>query len=88
LAILYLRLLEEPFFIPVSYKGKDLQFEATLQRRGYVYILAVDVYSTIVSFEKDEEGNWRALIPPEEKGKTPDVELLRTIGETIEALLK
>jgi len=88
LAILYLRLLEEPFFIPVSYKGKDLQFEATLQRRGYVYILAVDVYSTIVSFEKDEEGNWRALIPPEEKGKTPEGELLRTIAETIESLLK
>ena len=86
--------MEESFYIPVTYKGKDLQFEATLQRRGYVHIIAVDVYGTMVTFERDEEGNWRGLIPPEEKesrderGKTPDVELLQTIGETIEELLK
>lgn len=80
--------MEESFYIPVTYKGKDLQFEATLQRRGYIHVLAVDVYSTMVTFERDEEGSWRALIPPEEKGKTPDVDLLQTIAETIEALLK
>jgi hypothetical protein len=84
----YLHSMEESFFIPVTYKGKDLQFEASLQRRGYVHIIAVDVYGTMVTFERDEEGNWRALLPPEEQGKTPDVALLRTIGETIEALLK
>lgn len=114
----YLRRMEESFYIPVTYKGKDLQFEASLQRRGYIHIIAVDVYGTMVTFERDEEGNWRGLIPPEEKenqwerrspeqkesrqelrppeekesreerGKTPDVELLRTIGETIEELLK
>ncbi len=90
----YLRPMEESFYIPVTYKGKDLQFEATLQRRGYIHIIAVDVYGTMVTFERDEEGNWRGLIPPDEKGsreergKTPDVGLLRTIGETIEELLK
>ena len=83
----YLHPMEESFYLPVTYKGKDLQFEASLQRRGYIHIIAVDVYGTMVIFERDEEGNWRALIPPEEKGKTPDVDLLRTIGETIEALL-
>ncbi len=80
--------MEDSFFIPVTYKGKDLQFEASLQQRGYIHVIAVDVYSVMVTFERDEERNWRALIPPEEKGKLPDVALLQTIGETIEALLK
>jgi len=50
--------------------------------------LNVDVYGTPVIFERDEEGNWRALLLQDEKGKVPDPELLRVIGATIEEILK
>jgi hypothetical protein len=80
--------MDEPFFLPVIYKGVEQQFEASLQRRGYVHVLSVNVYGAPVIFERDEEGNWRALISGDEKGKIPDPELFQAIGQTIEDILK
>jgi len=80
--------MEEVFYIPVVYKGTEQQFEAVLQQWRYGYAFHVKVGETIVIFERDEEGNYRARIPPEEKGKVPDKELLQAIGEAIEGILK
>lgn len=80
--------MEEPFLIPVTYKGTDRHFEATLRRWGYSHRFEVNVDGTVVSFERDEEGNFRAVIAPEEKGKVPPVELLQAIGQAIEGILK
>jgi hypothetical protein len=80
--------MDEPFFLPVTYKGVEQQFEASLQRRGYVHVLEIHVQGVVVIFERDEEGLWRALAPQEQGGKMPEVELLRTIGETIERILE
>jgi hypothetical protein len=82
--------MDEPFFLPVTFKGQELQFEAKLEQRGYVYVLLVDVNGTPVIFERDEELNWRALLPQPELGaaKPPSLELVLAIGETIEQLLK
>jgi hypothetical protein len=82
--------MDEAFFLPVTFKGKELQFEAKLEQRGYVYVLHVDVNGTTVIFERDEELNWRALLPQpqQETGKHPSLELVLAIGETIEELLK
>jgi hypothetical protein len=80
--------MEESFFIPVVYKGVQQQIEATLQQWRYGYAFHVRVGETIIIFEKDEEGNYRARIPPEEKGNVPDRELLQAIGEGIAEILK
>lgn len=80
--------MEESFFIPVVYKGAELQFEAGLQRRGYTYALHVNVFGTMVIFERDEEGNWRALMPVEEKGKVPETELLQALIAALEEIVK
>jgi hypothetical protein len=80
--------MNEPFFLPVTFKGVEHQFEATLQQKGYVHVLEVDVNGTPVIFERDEEGSWRALLPPDHQGSPPPVDLLRTIGETIEQILQ
>ncbi len=79
--------MDEPFFLPVTYKGVEQQFEASLQRRGYVHVLEIKVQEMMVIFERDEEGEWRALVAQDQGGKMPEVELLRVIGETIERLL-
>ncbi len=80
--------MEEGFYIPVIYKGTTQQFEATLQQWRYGYAFHVKVEETMVIFERDEEGNYRARIPPEEKGRVPDKELLQAVGEAIEGILK
>ena len=80
--------MNEPFFIPVQYKGKEVEYEAILKQHGYVHVFHVNVEGATVMYERDEEGSFRALIPEGEKGKVPDKELLRAIGEAIEEILK
>ena len=80
--------MDDAFFIPVVYKGAELEFEAGLQRRGYTYALHVNVNDTIVVFERDEEGSWRALMPPEAKGKAPETGLLQAIATAIDEIVK
>jgi hypothetical protein len=62
--------MDEPFYIPCRYKGVDRQFMATFQAFGYTFRFHVDVDGTDVIFERDEEGNFRAIIPPEPIGST------------------
>jgi hypothetical protein len=80
--------MDEQFLIPVLYNGIERQFEASLRMRGYSHRFEVNVDGIIVYFERDEEGNYRAVIPPEEKGKVPPIELLQAIGQAIEGILK
>jgi len=82
--------MDEDFQIPVSYKGEELLFPARLLSFGYTHKIEVDVYSTLVHFERDEEGEWRALMAPEEGEaiKHADVELLEAIMLSIESILK
>jgi hypothetical protein len=63
--------MDEPFFIPCRYKGVDREFTATFQAFGYTFRFHVDVDGTDVIFERDEEGNIRAIIPLEPMGPTP-----------------
>jgi hypothetical protein len=80
--------MDEPFFLPVTFKGIEQQFEASLKRRGYVAVLEINVHEALVIFERDEQGDWRAILPEDHAGKTPDVGLLRAIGEAIEQILQ
>jgi hypothetical protein len=80
--------MDEPLFLPVTFKGIEYQFEALLRRRGYVAVLEINVHHVRVIFERDEQGDWRAILSEDQAGKTPDVELLRAIGETIEQILQ
>jgi len=54
--------MEDGFELSVTYNGKELLFPAQLIRFGYAYRIQVDVNGVMVSFERDEERNWRALI--------------------------
>ena len=80
--------MDDPFFLPVVFKGIEHQFEASLNRRGYVAVLEINVHDALVIFERDEQGDWRAILPEDQAGKTPDVALLRAIGEAIEQILQ
>jgi hypothetical protein len=83
--------MEDPFILTISYKGQDRDFEAELLQMGYTHKFHVIIEDADIFFERDEEGNYRAILQenPDEKGprKTPDPELLRLIAEKIEAIL-
>jgi hypothetical protein len=82
--------MQENFDLPVNYKGQELFFSARLQQSRYSYRFAVEVYGHEFFYERDDEGNYRALLDPEqmEGNKKIDVELLQAIAEAIEAILK
>lgn len=80
--------MDEPFELPVFYKGEEHLFTSQLQQSGYTHKIIVNIYGTDVAFEPDEERNYRALIDPEKIDKGIDLDLLKAIAETIEQIVK
>lgn len=54
--------MEDTFQIPLTYQGNELEFDAQLLHLGYINKIQVDVNGVIVFLEKDDEGNYRAII--------------------------
>ncbi len=82
--------MEEPFILSVPYKGKEHDYEARLEVRGYTHRFVVQMEETEVWFERDEEGAYRALLPPDTPEKTAsrlDRDLLAAIAEQIRVIL-
>ena len=79
--------MDEPFLIAVEHKGTQREFEARLQVLGFTHRFLVDVDGTEMFFERDEEGCYRAIIPPENTGKIPETGLLQSIAGAIEKIL-
>lgn len=82
--------MSESFEIPVDYKGKEHLFPAELISTGYSYKIIVDVFDTLVSYEPDEERNFRAVIDYEnmQKNDLPDKALLEEIANTLISIFK
>jgi hypothetical protein len=82
--------MDESFEIPVSYKGQDLAFTSRLIVYGYTHKIEVDVDGSKVSFEPDEERNYRAMLDVEQikQDKKLDTGLLKAIAQAIEAIVK
>ena len=80
--------MDDGFDLPVTYNGNELLFPTRLQELGYTHRLVVDVYGQEVFFEPDEERNYRAIIDPEKINKHLSVDLLKSIAEAIELILK
>lgn len=75
--------------VPVTYKNKDLVFNATFLQAGYTYKFEVDVNGINIFFEPDEEQNYRAMVAPEMSNKINiDEELLKLIAESLKDILK
>jgi hypothetical protein len=82
--------MDEPFELPVSYKGKELLFTSQLLMLGYTHKFQVNVNGQEVLFEPDEERTYRAIVEPEtqQSAKHMDIELLQAIADAIEAVIK
>lgn len=74
--------------IPVTYKGQDLDFPIQVVAAGFTTKFIVELPETDVVFEKDDAGEFRAVIPDLEnyKGKLPDAALLQAIAEVLQEI--
>lgn len=78
--------MDEIFELPVHYNGQNLLLPAKLQVWGYSHRILVTLKNQTVIFEPDEERNYRAILPDQEK--TPDVQLVQAIIMAIESLFR
>jgi len=81
--------MDEPFTLSVPYKGVQQDFETELIVTGYTYKFRMLVNDTEVFFERDDEGNFRALVPNAETKQLQslDAGLLQAIAQQLEAIL-
>jgi hypothetical protein len=78
--------MDKTIDLPITHNGKQLSFPARLVRFGYSYRIEVDINETIITFERDEERNWRALINPETGNPKVDTDLINSIIQVLDSL--
>ncbi len=81
---------EDQVLLTINFRGRSLEVPTVLRQFGYSYRIDVTISDSIVSFEPDEERNWRALVSYEDMqaNKQLDPDLLRAIAEELTALAK
>ena len=81
--------MDEPFTLTVPYKGKQHEFETELLVTGYTYKFRILINDTEVFFERDDEGNFRALAPNAEAKQLQslDAGLMQAIAHQLEEIL-
>ena len=80
--------MEDTFDIPVIYKNKELLFIGRLLHLGYVHKIAIDVNGEQILLEKDDEGNYRAVLANINSESKIDRELIKVIVESFEMIVR
>jgi hypothetical protein len=82
--------MDNTFEIPLTYKSKDFSLRAEYVGTGYSYKINVDVFGQVISFEPDEERNFRALVSYEDLQATDSVDktLVEQIARQLVVLFK
>lgn len=76
----------EEFELPVTYKGKEELFNVKLATFTYGYKFYVNVNGNEVVFERDDEGNMRAMIQDTLSESKVEKELIAAIMEVFNTL--
>lgn len=81
--------MEPEFEIPVHFRNQELLIPAALRVQGYSYRIETEVEGLMLNFERDDSGEFRALIPPETaaNAKLPPTELVAAIAAALDQLL-
>jgi hypothetical protein len=83
---MYLSPMEQTVEIPVTIRGEERTFTAVVQAWRYGMRFLVDVGGVEVTLERDDAGEFRAMLPEGFAGKAPDKAVIGAIIEVLEAL--
>lgn len=78
--------MEHTVELPVTFRGEELSYTAVVQAWQYGLRFLVDIAGIIVTFERDDSGEFRALLPSGFNGKPPDKEVIAAIAAVLEAI--
>ena len=82
--------MEDSFSIDVDFRGMEYSFEARLVAIGYTHKFLIVINGVEVTFEPDEERNYRAILNTSEQSsmKAVDIELIKAVGKKIQSILQ
>jgi len=72
--------------IPVDYNGDERTFEAEVQVWQYGHRFLVSVDGVDMVFERDDSGEYRAIVAEGFTGKLPDRGLVQAIASVLDGL--
>lgn len=80
--------MEDGFSVDVEYRGEVLSFDVRLATTGYTHNFQVVINTIEVTYEPDEERNYRAIVSPEaaHQLKDKDKELIQLVGQQLDQL--
>lgn len=78
--------MEQTVEIPVEINGEERVFPARVQVWQYGHRFLVDVYGVEVTLERDDSGEFRAILPEGFSGKAPDKKVVTAIIEVLQTL--
>jgi hypothetical protein len=78
--------MEQTIEIPVTVRGMDRLFTARVQAWQYGMRFLVDIDGVEVVLERDDAGEFRAILPEGFTGKPPDKELIGAVIDVLQAL--
>lgn len=78
--------MEQTAEIPVTVRGTERLFTARVQAWQYGLRFLVDIDGVEVVMERDDAGDFRAILPEGFSGKPPDKELIGGIIDVLQAL--
>jgi hypothetical protein len=78
--------MEQIVEIPVEVRGVERTFNAQVQAWRYGLRFLVDVDGVEVVLERDDAGEFRAILPEGFAGKAPDKEVIGALIEVLSAL--
>ena len=78
--------MEQSVDIPVTIRGEERVFTGRVQAWQYGLRFVVDIEGTDVVLERDDAGEFRAILQEGFAGKPPDKEVIGAIIEVLEAL--
>lgn len=80
--------MEDNFCIEVELDGKEFSFNGRLAIVGYTHKFYVLINGLEVTYEPDEERNYRAMLSEADQAKVTgnDIELIRAVGDKIQAI--
>ena len=82
--------MDDGLVIEVVVAGKEYSFETRLAAVGYTHKFYVLINGTEVTYEPDEERNYRAILSNADHAKINDhdLALIKAVGEQLEAISK
>ncbi len=80
--------MTESFILELTHKGEKRAFDAEFQKPShFTHRMIVHIDGAQVSFEPDEERNYRAVLSPESP-QAPNADLVRAVADKLHELFQ